>query len=232
MNLFPQAPFGLLVLGATGGTGRRVVEAALARRWTATAWVRRADAFPERPAGLRVVSGDVTDRAALAAALPGHDVVVAALGQRWGSPPDLLRRAMDATVGAMHDAGVRRLVAVSGAAVKFAGDAPPPALERVAVPMIRCVLPHLLDDTRGYADRVAESGLDWVLARPTKLTDGAGGARVIAADTLSYAPWAWIARADLARFLLDAAVDDAWLRRTPMLTTGGDRSPLPPPVVR
>lgn len=168
--------------------------------------------------------GQVTDPDALAAVVPGHDAVVSALGQQRGSPDDLLRRVIDATIPAMRAAGVRRLVAVSGAAVKFPGDAPTPLLERLVVPLVRTFVPRWVHDTRGYADRVAASGLDWVLVRPTALTNGPGGRPVIARDTLSYGPLASIDRADLAAFVVDALASDAWLRRTPMLTTTGARS--------
>jgi putative NADH-flavin reductase len=214
----------VLVLGATGGTGRCVVDVALARGWRVTALVRDPARLPVAHPDLRVVVGQVTDPAAVAAALPGHDAVVSALGQQRGSPDDLLRRAMDVVIPAMRAAGVRRLVAVSGAAVKFPGDAPTPLLERLVVPLIRTFVPRWVDDTRGYADRVADSGLDWVLVRPTALTNGRGGRPVLARDTLSYGPLASIDRADLAAFVVDALTADTWLRRTPMLTTTGARS--------
>lgn len=210
----------LLALGATGGTGREVVAAALAAGWEVTAFVRDPGRLSVRHDRLRVVRGEVTDGEALRAALEGQDAVISTLGQQRGTPADLMRRAMDALLPAMAAAGVRRLVVLSGSGVKFPGDGPPPLFERLAVPLIRLVLPRLLDDTRGYADRVVASDRDWVLARPMRLTDGPGGRPVRAADTLDYGVSDAIDRKDLAAFLVAQLDAPTWVRKTPMVTAG------------
>src|SRR5260370_11711527 len=70
----------LVVLGATGRTGRLVVEQALAAGHTVTALVRSPEKLPTGSPNLRVVTGHATDPAAVSRALEGADAVISTLG--------------------------------------------------------------------------------------------------------------------------------------------------------
>ncbi len=70
----------LVVLGATGRTGRLVVEQALAAGHTVTALVRSPQKLTTRNPNLRVVAGEATDAAAVSRALDGADAVISTLG--------------------------------------------------------------------------------------------------------------------------------------------------------
>ena len=83
----------LLVLGATGATGREVVAQALAAGHEITAVARNAaalaDLVHER---LQVVEGDVHSAPFLTQHMEQQDAVIIALGARsaWSGPTDLL----------------------------------------------------------------------------------------------------------------------------------------------
>ena len=70
----------LLVLGATGATGRQVVAQALERGHHVTAFVRNPDRL--RKPLPEVIQGDLADPAAVENALRGRDAVLSALGTR------------------------------------------------------------------------------------------------------------------------------------------------------
>src|SRR3954452_12208272 len=69
----------ILVLGATGGTGRLIVKEAIARGHAVTALVRSPDKAGDLN-GAKLVVGDVRDVGVLREALKGQDAVVSALG--------------------------------------------------------------------------------------------------------------------------------------------------------
>jgi FlaA1/EpsC-like NDP-sugar epimerase len=75
-------PMRLLVIGATGGTGRELVQQALAHGHQVTAFVRDPARLQIEHANLRVAKGDVLDYATVEAAMRGQDAVVSALGHR------------------------------------------------------------------------------------------------------------------------------------------------------
>jgi len=75
-----------------------------------------------------------------------------------------------------------------------------------------------------YADKnlqealVRDSGRDWVLVRPLELNDKASKPMVRAPSELSGFRGGTIARADVARFVLDPVNGDAWLHRSPWIS--------------
>src|SRR5207237_10855750 len=94
-----------LVLGATGRTGRLVVEQALAAGHTVTALVRSPEKVANGNANLRVVTGSATDKSDLARALEGADAVISTLGGK-GS---VIEDSSQAIVAAARAAGVSRV---------------------------------------------------------------------------------------------------------------------------
>jgi uncharacterized protein YbjT (DUF2867 family) len=107
----------LLILGATGLTGRHVVDLALRSGDSVTAFVRNPAARGELADHVTPATGDATSLHDLSAALPGHDAVVSALG--GGNTltsvraHDLFARSSTAVIGAATQAGVSRLVWLS-----------------------------------------------------------------------------------------------------------------------
>jgi putative NADH-flavin reductase len=105
------------VLGATGRTGRLIVEELQRRGHSVVALVRD----PARLTGVPTVVGSSRDPQALARLLPGVDAVISALG-----PVDkdhtLHRDTARALIEAMAMASVKRFVGVSGAGIDVPGD--------------------------------------------------------------------------------------------------------------
>ena len=104
-------PVNITVLGATGRTGRPLVEELLTRGHHVTALVRDPTTYAA-PDGVTVVAGHSRDAAALAAAVAGADAVVSALGpvQKDGTLHQDTARAL---VPVMTEQGVQRFVGVS-----------------------------------------------------------------------------------------------------------------------
>jgi uncharacterized protein YbjT (DUF2867 family) len=69
----------VLVLGATGGTGRLIVAQAVARGYDVTVLVRSAEKA-RHIKGAKLIVGDARDESALRQALKGQDAVIGALG--------------------------------------------------------------------------------------------------------------------------------------------------------
>jgi len=206
----------ILVLGATGGTGRLIVSQALARGYDVSALVRS----PEKGSdlkGAKVIVGDARDETALREALKGRDAVVSALGTPTSPFREvtLLSTATHALVSAMRIEQVSRLVCITGIG---AGD----SAGHGGFLFDNLIFPLLL--RKVYADKnrqetiVRDSGLDWVLVRPSVLNDKPSRDGVRALTDLSSFHGGTISRADVANFVLDQVRDDAWVHRSPLIT--------------
>ncbi len=189
----------LLILGATGATGRELVDQALVRGHRVTAFVRS----PEKLADIRqkiiVCGGDPTDCDELETVLDGQDAVIVALGHRGLGRSDLLRQSAQALVHAMRDTRVHRVLVVSvGLLFSDAGA--------IARAIGSTFLRNVVRDSARMEGIVASSGLDWTIVRPPKLTNGPWTGEFALSDGHMPHDGGWsISRADLASFLLDEA---------------------------
>ena len=107
----------LAVSGASGKTGWRVVQEALARGHQVRAIVRPDSALPDGLAGAEVVRLSLADRAALEQALRGCDALVIATGARpsidLAAPFKVDALGVRAQIQAAQAVGLQRLVLVS-----------------------------------------------------------------------------------------------------------------------
>jgi putative NADH-flavin reductase len=205
----------LLVLGATGGTGRLIVQEALARGHEVTALVRS----PDRATGLqgaRLVVGDARDEAALREAVAGQDAVVSSLGTPVSPFREvtLLSTATRALVSAMSAAHVARLVCITGIGAGDSAGHGGPLYDRLILPL---VLRNVYADKNRQEAIVRASPLDWVLVRPAMLTDAPARGAVRALTDLTGFHGGTIARADVARFVLAQVHADTWRHQAPLI---------------
>lgn len=199
----------VLVIGAAGKTGSLVVEKALAAGHTVTAFVRDAGRYAA-PAGVRVASGNATDRAAVGLAMKGHDAVIDTVGGKTPWRNSGLEQAVaQAVVAAAQQHTTRRIIATSAIGV---GDSTrqSPLLFRLLI------LPTLLRgstaDKTAMEQVISRAGIPYILVRPAVLNDkpASGTAHVLAATEKG----SQIARADLAAFVVEQLTKDTYLNQT------------------
>src|SRR2546427_13030240 len=106
----------LPIFAATGGTGRQVLDQAIAAGHDVTAVVRNPQKLGRE---VRVVKADLSapDPAVLQSAVRGADAAVSALGAVLGSDVGGARQGTRAIVQAVTAAGVRRTVVVAHAPI-------------------------------------------------------------------------------------------------------------------
>jgi putative NADH-flavin reductase len=213
----------LAIFGPTGGTGQRLVEAALAADHEVTAFARNPRKLTPRH-NLTILQGDVFDAGRVEEAVAGKEAVISVLG---GEPSNPLRPAQpqgpgstgaENIIAAMEEHGVRRLVCQTAWGVgesEINADPGGTLFMKVLVPLF------LKDD---YADKEREerivrtSEVEWVIVRPTILTNGNRTGRYRAGVDLSPGKRPWIPRSDVADFLLAQLTDDTFLYRTPAIS--------------
>lgn len=186
----------LLVIGATGRTGRLVTAQALARGHEVTALVRRSSAL-DPAEHLRIVVGDPLRVDALAPILEGQDVVISCLGQRSPQDARLLQDAATAALTAMTRSGVHRYLVVSQGLL-FPSRNP-------LVLFLRLILARPFADTIAMENLIRKADVGWTIVRAPRLLEYGAAcgyrveveARPRGALTMQYA--------DLAAFLVDQA---------------------------
>jgi putative NADH-flavin reductase len=207
-------PARVLIIGATGGTGRQLVRQALERGYAVTALVRDPSRLQMDHPQLRVVQGDVLDASSVESAMYGQEAVLSALGhKRYFPPTRILSEGTRNILRAMETQGVPRLVCETSLGI---GDSAGRLGLYYTFFIIPLILPFYFGDKARQEKLIAGSGLEWVIVRPGVLNNGDRRGRYrMGHDVGSLILTASISRADVAEFMLNQLVSDTYLRTAP-----------------
>jgi putative NADH-flavin reductase len=207
----------LLVIGATRGIGRQVVEQALAQGHEVRGLARRPERLGLRHEGLTMRPGDIQDPGAVLQAMGGREAVLVTIGIRptW-KPVTVFSSGTQNVLQAMAQCGVKRLLAVTGIG---AGDSKGHGgflYDRIFHPLL---LHTMYADKDRQEELIRQSGTTWTIVRPGFLTNGplTGTYRVM--TDLTGVTAGNISRADVAHFLLQELAAGRYAGLTPLLTS-------------
>jgi uncharacterized protein YbjT (DUF2867 family) len=201
----------ILVLGATGLTGKELVRQALDAGHEVTAFVRDPTRYPEKHPALRVAVGDVSRPETVADAVRGQEAVICAVGPRSSRQPGtVISDAARNLVAAMKANGVQRLVFQSGMMVGEARGTSAP--KRLLIGFFGWLNGALKADKQIAERTVRESELAWVLVRPPMIGPGPARLDYLAQEDVP-SRLSTLSAADVAHAVLRAATDGSWVHQ-------------------
>lgn len=182
----------ILVAGATGKTGRILVQNLLDQGHATTALVRDGSDTSALPKDAKIRKADLTDLQN--GVCDGMDVVIFAAGSGGSTGPEMTdkvdRDGAMRLIDLAYGAGVKRFVMLSSVG---ADQAAPEG-----------TLAHYLKAKHEADEHLKASGLTYAILRPVALTDEGRSASVILGNQVDASATA--SRADVAHVLADAAV--------------------------
>jgi len=207
-------PTRVLIIGATGGTGRQLVTQALARGHAVTAFVRNRSKLAIEHLQLRIIQGDVLDYSSVEAAVRGQEAVISALGHKqyfW--PTRILSEGTRNILRAMESHGVPRFVCETSLGL---GDTVGRMGLYYSFFVIPFILPFYFWDKTRQERLIAMSKVDWVIVRPGALTNGEKRNAYQHGPMIGSFIWTVrISRADVADFMLNQLSENTYLQSTP-----------------
>jgi putative NADH-flavin reductase len=152
----------LLLYGATGTLGQRILAEAVDRGHEVTALARNPDRVQEMP-GMTRRQGDVLDADSVASNAEGHDVIVSAVGPGHAGDPCFLLEAARCLVAAAERAGARLVVLGGAGSLEVEPGVQLIATSDFAATWIGVAMAH-----RDALDlyRSAPAGVDWTCVSP------------------------------------------------------------------
>ncbi|WP_135506278.1 NAD(P)-dependent oxidoreductase [Roseovarius aestuariivivens] len=202
----------LLVMGATSGIGALAVEEAASRGLEVRAFARGAgDMTPQDH--VTPMGGDARSEADVATALTGAGAVIYCLGIRerpammW-EEETLFSDTTRVLLSAMQQAGVTRLVAVTG----FGAGRSRSAMSRLERFGHNAVLGRVYADKTRQEEMIMASDLDWTIARPVILRNSPKSGRIRVLRDPSEWRNGLVGRADVAAYCVDAVEQGLDLR--------------------
>jgi len=177
----------VLIIGASGATGRLVVDQLLSRGVAVSAIVRSLDALPDHP-NLSKIQASVHDLTSdeMARHIKGCNAVVSCLGHNltlkgmFGKPRLLVTDTLQCLCSAIKSSDIEGAIKVilMNTTGNSNRDIPetPPLSQRIVIAMLRVLLPPHVDNENA-ADFLRtqigqnDKGIEWVAVRPDALTD-------------------------------------------------------------
>jgi putative NADH-flavin reductase len=185
----------IAIFGATGRTGRPLVDEALERGHDVVALVRRPK--HDLPDTVEVVRADARESQPVRHVVDGADAVLSVLAIAAGTEPTTeLSDATRVIAETMRDEDVRRLVLTANSTV---------FTDREVKDPFRIVA----EEHRRNVAMLRGTTLDWTVLAPTMLRDGEPGELEVVVDGKATARE--MSRIGLASTVLDAIDRDAWI---------------------
>ncbi|WP_438495193.1 NAD(P)-dependent oxidoreductase [Paenibacillus sp. IHBB 3054] len=220
----------IAIIGATGGTGRKVMERALELGHEVVAVARRPEVITPAER-LSTRQGDVFDASGMAKAIAGTDVVISCIGPTSNfspgnvmskgnlnalaanfSPGTVMSEGIPNILKACQRAGVKRLVMQSGIGLSDGKELS--AGNRWVIGINRRIFSKAIKDKAIAEHAVQRSDLDWVIVRPAGLNNAAATLNYTAGPAARIAPFRPLSFADCADCLVRAAASEpAWVRK-------------------
>jgi putative NADH-flavin reductase len=206
------------LFGATGETGKYLIDEALKRGIDVTVFARSSSQFEN--SSLIVVRGELTDKDRLTEAIRGSDAVLSALGPSSPKHPrDLpITKGMNAIMSVMKQENVKRLIAVSTGTAVDPGD----GLDlKVWLPalLVRFALPSSYQDIIGLAKTIRDSDLDWTMVRVPFLKNRPASNRLNVGLYGHSKHSLTISREDVARFMFNQISSREFVHQAPGISS-------------
>ena len=197
----------IIIFGANGRTGQKVIEQAISDGIEVTAFTRNAETIKIQSESLHIIVGQATSYDDVKKAMAGHDAVISCIGGPGMKASTTITDITKNIVDAMNETGVKRIVQMASAGVH--GE-----LKGISGKTVMFMLKNPLKDHAGAYNKILESGVDYTLARPLGLTDGDFTGVYREAEEGSPEGGKNISRADVAKFLLKAVKDDKYIGKS------------------
>ena len=200
----------ILIFGATGGTGRYVVSQGLEQGRHVTAFCRNQAMLAAKHPNLTIVEGGLSDHHAITHALNGVNAVISVLGNTTRKalfkPNNVISQNLPNIISAMQQGKVERLLFVTSFGVNGKIFWPEKLL-------LRTLFRNLFADLPVQEKLIKDSGLDWTIVRPARLTNGPKTGECRSGEYIYIHPFTSISRVDVADFLLKEAASPEYQRK-------------------
>lgn len=202
----------ILIFGGTSGIGLETTKLALARGHKVTSITRRPERMSVKHGNLINLQGDITDRTTYNYLFVGKSAIISTIGLKPSRDEvTVYSRGMENVLAVANEAGVKRIVTVTGIG---AGDSKGHGgmfYDRILNPLL--LKTDYADKTR-QEQIVKSSDSDWTIVRPGFLVDESSDKAYRVLTSTKGLVAGSISRADVAHFLLASVEQNAHIKET------------------
>lgn len=158
----------VLLLGATGFSGKEVLDELLSKNHNVTIVTRNKSSVDFRNKNLTVIEGNVLDENLINQAVKNQDAVINCLGiggKGNAKPNSLVSDATKILVNAMERSNVKRLICMSNVGAGDSMSFQPWIFSKVVLPYFLKWLKVIIEDKNIMEPIIMNSKLDWTILR-------------------------------------------------------------------
>lgn len=213
----------VLIIGATGRTGKHAIQFALDKGYQVVALVRNPAKIKVSSNALTIITGLPTDIHDVRKAMEGCDAVLSllspltrgeAISFRKIDPPRFLEKSMTIVLKVMKESGVKRILILSavgaGSSWKYA-----PWYVKLLIRITNFKI--IFKDHNVQESLIQHSETNWTIARPVGLNENETMGTLAVTYDQKLRPFQ-MSRKLLAKFFIDNLYTETYSRKVPMLS--------------
>ena len=214
----------VLILGATGRTGRHLVNEALRFGFEVNVLVRDKSKLPAYPEQVTAFEGTPVVINDLANAMQGCDAVLSSLNisrtsdfpwAKLRTPKDFLSASMKNIIATAATVGIKRIIITTAWGVSETKK-DIPYWFRWLIDHSNISYPYRNHEVQ--EELLKHSNMDWTAVRPAGLTNSTKIKEVLVSFNNSPKPGLTISRLNVARFMVDCLKDDLYVKESPVIS--------------
>lgn len=204
----------IIIFGASGKTGVKLVKQSLEQGHSVTAFVRNPEKLAIENENLTFATGDAFDPASVSQAVQGQDAVICVLGSGTDLKKTMIRaKGTINIVNAMQKNNIRRLMVVTAMGVAESWE----DLSLFNKFIFAVLMKNIREDHEAQEASIKESSLDWTIVRPSGLTDTPRTGIYSVGENIP-AITSRISRADVADLILKELIENALIGKAVTIT--------------
>lgn len=207
----------IAILGSTGFVGSELLKKSIEKGHQIKVLVRNPAKLGEYAGKVDVIEGDYFDKEKVEKTIAGTDIVISAIGPSAKKPEgtEEYEKVMTNLVASMKNEKINKIIILGGAATPVKENGVFSFRQKFIGFMLNMLGKYIIQIKTKECSILAASGLDWIIVRPPRISEGSPANNVTADEKKLYRMQ--IDRADLVNFILEQTTSDAWLNKAPLV---------------
>jgi putative NADH-flavin reductase len=210
----------VVIFGATGFSGKAILNATLSQKHQVTILVRNKSAIRIKDKNLNIVEGNVMDKHTVSEVLKNSDAVIQCLGvggKGNGKPNTFISEATKIIVEEMEKQQIKRLIAMSNVGAGNSISFQPWIFTKIILPYFMKWLKVLIDDKNRMEPIIMNSELDWTIVRCPNIVDKTPKGNVHATLDGKGLKLA-VTLGDMAEFIVQQLINASYSKQAPSIS--------------
>lgn len=207
----------IAILGSTGFVGSELLKKSIEKGHQIKVLARNPGKLGECAKSVEVVEGNYFDKDKVEKTITGADIVISAIGPstKKTEGTEEYEKAMTNLTASMKNQKISRIIILGGAATPVKDNEIFNFRQKFIGFMLNMMGKYMIQIKTRECAILAASGLDWIIVRPPRVSQGSPKNNVAAYESKLQSMQ--IDRADLVDFILEQTASDTWLHKAPLV---------------